>query len=98
MNLGDNEIIPITKCSHNRRVHFPPEDKGVVTVVHNPVVTPFVNNEFLNCNPKVLLEKYRNTCKTMGLKPLPFIEKQIEVCLKNYFTKIFLFLSHSTLV
>uniref|UniRef100_A0A0N5B790 Leucine-rich repeat-containing protein n=1 Tax=Strongyloides papillosus TaxID=174720 RepID=A0A0N5B790_STREA len=78
MNLGDNEIIPITKCSHNRRVHFPPEDKGVVTVVHNPVVTPFVNNEFLNCNPKVLLEKYRNTCKTMGLKPLAFIEKQIE--------------------
>ncbi|CEF69844.1 Protein phosphatase 1 regulatory subunit 37 [Strongyloides ratti] len=77
MNV-DNKIVPITKCSHNRRVHFPPDEKGVVTFVHNPIVSPFLNNDFLNCNPKILYEKYKNTCKSMGLEPLSYIVKQIE--------------------
>uniref|UniRef100_A0A0K0ENY3 Leucine-rich repeat-containing protein n=1 Tax=Strongyloides stercoralis TaxID=6248 RepID=A0A0K0ENY3_STRER len=78
MSVVDNKIIPITKCSHSRRVHFPPDEEGVVTFVHNPVVSPHVNSEFLNCNPKTVLEKYKNTCNLMGLEPLSYIVKQIE--------------------
>uniref|UniRef100_A0A0N4ZLS1 Leucine-rich repeat-containing protein n=1 Tax=Parastrongyloides trichosuri TaxID=131310 RepID=A0A0N4ZLS1_PARTI len=83
----NDEDEPITKCSHNRRVHFPPDDKGVVTGVHNPTASSIMNTKELNCDPASLLQKYIDTCKIYHITPLPFIEKQINSFQPGLFTK-----------
>ncbi|KAK0410981.1 hypothetical protein QR680_005416 [Steinernema hermaphroditum] len=66
----------ISRCSHSRRVHFPPEDE-LVSGFHEPVHRPFFD-ENRAVDVDEILNAYRVACMVNRLFPDQSIEEQIK--------------------
>ncbi|TKR60287.1 hypothetical protein L596_027557 [Steinernema carpocapsae] len=71
-----NEHERIGKCSHNRHVHFPPEDK-IVSGYHEPKKPPLFD-ETRSVDIEEIQQAYRMACMTNRLFPDQNVEEQIK--------------------
>uniref|UniRef100_A0A914VZF3 Uncharacterized protein n=1 Tax=Plectus sambesii TaxID=2011161 RepID=A0A914VZF3_9BILA len=68
----------LTKCSHDRYVHFPDGD-SVISGYMEPKTPPFrrPQGQSDTTSPRAILEAYSQACRRMKINPCPKVERQI---------------------
>ncbi|VDM48209.1 unnamed protein product, partial [Toxocara canis] len=72
IELGDERI---SRCSHNRNVHFPEDDSQLVSGYHEAPTNSFHLKQC--CDATVIAEAYCNACKLAKITPNATVEHQI---------------------